>query len=92
MRPSEAPFHVNEYAVRLQSVRTRMVRAGMDLLIVTSPENICYLAGYESIGYFVQQALIVSPTAEPVFVIRALYLPNAEASCVIEQIIGNHDH
>jgi len=79
MRASEAPFHPDEYAARLRSIRTRMAHADMDLLIVTSPENICYLSGYESVGYFVQQALIVATAAAPILVIRALELPNAEA-------------
>jgi len=92
MRASEAPFHPDEYAARLRSIRTRMAQADMDLLIVTSPENICYLSGYESVGYFAQQALIVATAAEPALVIRALELPNAEASCVFEHIIGYHDH
>ena len=51
-----------------------MAQADIDLLIVTSPENICYLSGYESAGYFVQQALLVATAAEPVLVIRALEL------------------
>jgi len=69
-----------------------MAQTNLDLLIVTSPENICYLSGYESVGYFVQQALIVATTAEPVLVIRALEFANAEASCVFEHIVGYHDH
>ncbi|HKS63395.1 MAG TPA: Xaa-Pro peptidase family protein [Xanthobacteraceae bacterium] len=91
MRATEAPFHHDEYAARLRAVRTRMAGAEIDLLIVTAPENICYLSGYESVGYFVQQALIVA-AADPILVVRALELPNAEASCVFERIIGYHDH
>jgi Xaa-Pro dipeptidase len=92
MQASEAPFAPEEYAARLSSVRTRMAEAGIELLIVSSPENICYLSGYESVGYFVQQALLVDLTSEPALIVRALEVPNAEASCVFSCIIGYHDH
>ena len=92
MRAPDVPFTPAEYARRLAAVRSRMAEAGLELLIVSSPENICYLCGYESVGYFAQQALLVDLSAEPVLVVRALELPNAEASCRLDRIIGYHDH
>jgi len=92
MRTAETPFPPQDYAARLQKVRARMEEMRLDLLIASSPENICYLCGYESVGYFAQQALIVSLTDEPVLVVRALEVPNAEASCRLDRIIGYQDH
>ena len=92
MRAVEAPFTHEEYAARLRAVRARMAQAGTDLLIVSSPENICYLSGYESVGHFVQQALVVPATGAPALVIRALELPNAQASSIFDLIVGYEDH
>src|SRR4051794_13812839 len=92
MRAGDIPFPPDEYAARLRKVRAAMEEMRLDALIASSPENICYLSGYESVGYFVQQALIVSLTDEPVLVVRALEVPNAEASCVIDRIVGYQDY
>jgi Xaa-Pro dipeptidase len=92
MRSPETPFPREEYAERLRRVRSGMADMQLDLLIASSPENICYLCGYESVGFFVQQALIVSVMEEPVLVVRALEVPNAEASCLLDRIIGYQDH
>ena len=92
MRNAEVPFAPAEYAERLRKVRARMAEIGLDLVIASSPENICYLCGYESVGYFAQQALLVSLSEEPLLVIRALEVPNAEASCYLEGIVGYADH
>jgi Xaa-Pro dipeptidase len=92
MRAGDVPFPPEEYAERLRKVRAAMAQMRLDVLIVSSPENICYLSGYESVGFFVQQALIVGLMDEPVLVVRALEVPNAEASCVIDRIVGYQDH
>ena len=44
-------FTEEEYAERLSRVRDRIAREQLDLLIVTLPENICYLHGYQSYWY-----------------------------------------
>lgn len=92
MGQGEAPFDGVEYARRLHDVRTRMEAAGVDILIVTSPENICYLSGFESVAYFVQQALIVDLASEPALVVRALEVPNAQASSIFQHVVGYQDH
>ena len=89
---AELAFAPDEYRRRLAAVRARMTQADLDLLIVSSPESICYLSGYESAGYFVQQALLVDLAAEPILIIRALEVPNAEASCIWEPLIAYRDH
>jgi Xaa-Pro dipeptidase len=92
MRSLSLAFPPEEYEKRLAVVRTRMAEAGLDALVISSPENICYLSGYESAGYFAQQALLVDHDDEPVLIVRALEVPNAEASCVSDRIVGYRDH
>jgi Xaa-Pro aminopeptidase len=45
------PFTVAEYRERARRVRGRMRERGVDVLVVTSPPNLFYLTGFESIWY-----------------------------------------
>jgi Xaa-Pro aminopeptidase len=45
------PFSVEEYRDRARRVRARMREREVDVLFVTSPANLCYLTGFESIWY-----------------------------------------
>src|ERR1041385_5654134 len=65
------PFEDSEYKGRLEKVRSLMSRLGLDALLIHSPENTYYLTGLRSLGYSIYQALMVTPTAEPVFVTRS---------------------
>jgi Xaa-Pro aminopeptidase len=46
------PFDDAEYRRRVTAVREEMVRRGVDVLYVTSPPNLYYLTGFESIWYY----------------------------------------
>ena len=63
-------FSLEEYRERLDALRRRMEGAGADVLLVTSPENLYYLSGYQTPGYYWYQTLIVPLEREPVFVVR----------------------
>jgi Xaa-Pro aminopeptidase len=45
------PFSSQEYRERLERVRGVMERSGLDLLLLTAPESMCYLHGYEARWY-----------------------------------------
>jgi len=45
------PFTDAEYRDRATRVRAEMARRGIDVLVVLSPPNLCYLTGFESIWY-----------------------------------------
>lgn len=45
------PFPVEEYRDRARRVRAELGQRGIDALFVTSPANMCYLTGFESIWY-----------------------------------------
>ncbi len=57
------PFERAEYTARLRRTRAAMREAGLDVLLVFHQEHMFYLAGYDQIGYWVYQVLIV-PAAE----------------------------
>jgi Xaa-Pro aminopeptidase len=44
----DIPFPPEEYRNRLEKLRARMAESGIDLLLLTSPEAICWLHGYRS--------------------------------------------
>ena len=50
-RSYSLPFSKIEYEERLERCRREMEACGIDLLLVTSPEGMCYLHGYEVTWY-----------------------------------------
>jgi Xaa-Pro aminopeptidase len=50
-RPPELAFSREEYAARLERLRARMSADGLDLLILTAPDAMCWLHGYASRWY-----------------------------------------
>src|SRR4051794_29700997 len=73
------PFSIDEYRDRLVRVRSAMQARDIDLLLLTSPENIYYLTGYRTTGYYIYQALVVPLSGDPQFVVRKLEFPNVQA-------------
>ncbi|MBZ5739362.1 M24 family metallopeptidase [Nocardioides mangrovi] len=49
--PDALPFPVEEYRDRHTRVRAAMTRRGLDVLVVTSPANLCWLTGYAASWY-----------------------------------------
>ena len=70
-------FTLEEYLHRYEAVLANMAEAGVDVLLVRSPENICYLTGYETPGYYGYHCLIVTPHDEPVLIVRRIEEINA---------------
>lgn len=83
----ESAFPREEYDRRQARARENLAAAGIDALIVTGPENIFYLTGQQTPGYYTFQALLLPAEGDPVFVIRQLeyfnfiantFIPDAE--------------
>ncbi len=83
---AESAFTPEEYASRVALARAGLARAGIDAMIVTGPENIFYLTGQQTPGYYTFQALVLPVDGEPQFVVRQLeyfnfiantFIPNA---------------
>ena len=73
MSAHHLPFTLDEYRARLTACRGAMGRAGIDILLVSSPENINYLTGYYNVGNAMYQALLAPLDGEPRFVLRKLF-------------------
>ena len=66
------PFTLAEYKRRYDLIEDGMKKAGVDALLVKSPENITYLTGYETPGYYGYHCLVVPRGAQPVLVGRRI--------------------
>lgn len=53
------PFEMAEYRQRLNQVKKRMEKQGIDVLLTSSPSNMYYLSGYDAYSFYVIQSLIV---------------------------------
>lgn len=63
-------FSTGEYERRLVRTRQEMAERRLDAVVIGSPENIYYLTGYQTLGYFAYQTLVVPLDAEPCLVVR----------------------
>ena len=61
------------------------------VVLVHSPENICYLTGHETPGYYVYQCLVVPAVGEAVLMMRETETVNARIYSYLEDIHGYSD-
>jgi Xaa-Pro dipeptidase len=64
----ELPFPLEQYRRRLETVQAGLAERGIDACLFSIPENIYYLTGFTTTGYYMYQTLIVPAEGEPVFV------------------------
>ena len=86
-----AVFPAREFERRQDAARAGMDAAGLDVLVVTSPENIFYLCGQQTPGYSTFQAMVMPRDGDPVFVVRQLELANFIASSHVSDILVYQD-
>jgi Xaa-Pro dipeptidase len=84
-------FPQEEYRRRLACLREQMRGRSLDALLVTTPENICYLSGYQTPGYYCKQCLLVPAEGDAIHVTRATEETNAKALSWIEQTTSYMD-
>jgi Xaa-Pro dipeptidase len=88
---AESVFHEAEYAGRIDRVRAAMAERELDLALLSGPENIFYLTGQQTPGYYTFQCLCVPREGEPFLVIRGLEAMNARLNTWLSTIIGYAD-
>jgi Xaa-Pro aminopeptidase len=81
-------LHLGEKAIfqrRIRFVQTRMAGLGLDLLVVSAPENMHYLTGYDGWSFYLNQCLLLaSDRATPLWIGRSSDTHVAQASPVID--------
>ena len=63
-------FSPEEYIRRYDLIQARMAEQGLDALLVRGPENITYVTGYETPGYYKYHCVVMPRGGEPVFMVR----------------------
>ena len=76
-RHDRLAFSLEEYRRRYDAVLRGMRAADIEVLLIRTPENICYLTGYETPGYYGYHCLIVALDQDPVLVVRRSEETNA---------------
>ena len=66
------PFTDAELSRRIAATRAEMAERGIDMALLSAPENIFYLTGLDHWGYFAPHMLILPAEGEPVLVTRAM--------------------
>ncbi len=63
-------FSPEEYIRRYDAMQARMAEQGLDAVLVRGPENITYVTGYETPGYYKYHCIVMPKDGEPVFLVR----------------------
>ncbi|MCG8502726.1 MAG: aminopeptidase P family N-terminal domain-containing protein, partial [Firmicutes bacterium] len=87
-------FEKREYCERLKKVKESMQEQGIEVLLITDPANINYVAGYEAMSYYVPQGVVVTlDMEEPVCIIRQqdLYCATQTTWVAEENVIAYPD-
>lgn len=82
---TDLPFAMAEYKARLNKLRERMAKKGWTLFLSTTPENMFYLTGFNSRGYYSYQCLFIPLEGEPFMVTRHLDAANVEHQTWMER-------
>ena len=80
------PFTQDEYDQRVAAVRAGMAARGLDLLVVTVPENVTYLTGYETIGYASFQTLAIPLAGDLLLIVREMERTVAETTSWVPSV------
>ncbi|HLI13858.1 MAG TPA: Xaa-Pro peptidase family protein [Alphaproteobacteria bacterium] len=88
-----APYFTREeFTARLAAVRQVMAARGLDLLLLSAPENIFYLTGLDHWGYFAPHLLLVPADGEMALVTRAMEKVTIGNQVVNARFFGHGDH
>lgn len=87
-RGSEAAFSEAEYDTRIANIRTEMDQAGLDALIVTSPPNLCYAAGFTTFATYMPASLFLPRTGEPAIQVSTIEVPATLLTGWLEHVVS----
>lgn len=87
----ELAFDVAEYRGRLDRVRARMRQQGVEVLLAHTPENILYLSGYQTPGYYMYQCLLVPLDGAPLLILRRGEMGNFLRFSYLEEAVTYAD-
>ena len=80
-------FDIVEFQERLSRIRKRMEESGISLLLVDTPENITYLTGLETPGYYMYSCAVISMDQDIRLVLRRAETANALTTTWIDDLV-----
>jgi len=88
---SDLVFPMAEFRRRLDGLRRRMAEQRLDAVVICTPENLFYLTGFQTLGYYYFQALVVPLEGEAFMVTRKLEHSNVTARTWLDEGIPYED-
>ena len=88
---TDLPFSMDEYQGRLARARAAMRGLGIELFMSCTPENMYYLTGFNSRGYYSHQCLFLPLQGEPWIVTRLLDAANVVHQTWLEPGVSYRD-
>ena len=87
-------FTPEEYVRRYDVIQDAMAKNELDALLLRSPENITYLSGYETPGYYKYHCIVLPKDGEPVLLVRDFEWINSPEFAWNTRIakVFDHDH
>ena len=79
-------FSKQEYAKRLERLKTKMNEENLDCLLLFAQESMYWLTGYDTFGYCFFQCMIVKSDGEIVLLTRAPDLRQAQHTSIVDNI------
>lgn len=87
------PFAAAELDARLANLRAKMAARGLDGLVLSAPENLYYLTGYDTTGFHsFFQVMVIAGDGEPAIFTRHLEIINFEGTAHRTRGVGYQDH
>ncbi len=78
MTGNRQAFSTSEFQARVRRVQTEMIGGGIDILLIHAPENIYYLTGHQTSGYFAYQVVVLAQSGDPQLLLRLLERGNVD--------------
>jgi Xaa-Pro dipeptidase len=91
MSESSLPFSLSEYQDRLTRARQAVAARGLDAALVTIPENIFYLCGHDTLGYFAFQVIGIPRDGEPFMFVREIEADHILGMGLIRDVVTYGD-
>ncbi len=89
---SAAAFPRAEFDARVAAARRLLAARGVDLMLVTAPENVFYLTGQQTPGYYAFQCVFLPVDGEPFCLVRQLEYVNALANTYVSDVTTYQDN
>ncbi|MBB5158301.1 M24 family metallopeptidase [Saccharopolyspora phatthalungensis] len=84
-------FTAEEYHARVSTLRKALREHELDAAVVHTPENVCYLSGHATPGYYTYQCLVVTAAGDVAVLSRETETVNAGETTHLEHIVGYPD-